>query len=236
MTMTGREAPSWLLAIDTGTSRIVVAAGGLDGAVLEVCGEPAGYRHGELLLATVNQLLVRTGLERGGLRGIIVGTGPGAFTGLRVGLATAKTMAHGLGIQIVGVGTGMALIHAAARDGTEPMKPGSSVVLLMPAGPRDRLIVTLDAPPRILIDGGELDAFDPAAIVAVDLEDRAPADAVARGVEAHRHLGESMLALGAERLRAGSVDDPEQLVPEYVTLPRGVRAAVGAIEWSNDQR
>ena len=234
--MSGRAATPWLLAIDTGTSRIVVAAGDLDGTVLAAFGEPAGYRHGELLLATVDQLLARTGLERGGLRGIIVGTGPGAFTGLRVGLATAKTMAHGLGIPIAGIGTGMALIHAAARNRTEPMTPDASIALLMPAGPRDRLILTSVAPPRMLVDDGELDALDPAMIVAVDLEDRAPADAMARGVEAHRRLGESLLALGAERLRAGSVDDPEQLVPEYVTLPRGVSAAVGAIEWSNDLR
>lgn len=232
--MTDRAATPWLLAIDTGTSQIVVAAGDLHGTVLAVLGEPAGYRHGELLLATVDQLLARTGLERGGLTGIIVGTGPGAFTGLRVGLATAKTMAHGLGIPIVGIGTALALIHAAARNGSEPMTPESSIVLLMPAGPRDRLIVTSGAPPRMLVDGGELDALDPATIVAVDLEDRGPADAVARGVEAHRGLGESLLALGAERLRVGSVDDPEQLVPEYVTLPRGVTASVGAIEWSND--
>lgn len=234
--MTDRDPTPWLLAMDSGTSRIVVAAGDVDGAALAVLGEPAGYRHGELLLATVDQVLARTGLERGGLRGIIVGTGPGAFTGLRVGLATAKTLAHGLGIPIVGIGTALALIHAAAGNGSERAEPDSSIVLLMPAGPRDRLIVTSVAPPRMLLDGEELDAVDPASIVAVDLEDRAPADAVARGVEAHRRLGESLLALGAERLRAGSVDDPEQLVPEYVTLPRGVTATVGAIEWSNDKR
>lgn len=234
--MTDRDPRPWLLALDTGTSRIVVAAGDVDGAALAVLGEPAGYRHGELLLATVDKVLARTGLERGDLRGIIVGTGPGAFTGLRVGLATAKTLAHGLGIPIVGIGTALALIHAAARNGSEPSEPDSSIVLLMPAGPRDRLIVTSVAPPRVLLDGEELDALEPASIVAVDLEDRAPADAVARGVEAHRRLGESLLALGAKRLRAGSVDDPEQLVPEYVTLPRGVAATVGAIEWSNDKR
>lgn len=227
---------SWLLAIDTGTSQIVVAAGDLDGTVLAVLGEPAGYRHGELLLANVSLLLARMGLERSGLKGIIVGTGPGAFTGLRVGLATAKTLAHGLGLPIVGIGTALALIRAAARREAEPAPADSPVVLLMPAGPRDRLIVTAVAPPRMLVDDGELERLDPASLVAVDLEDRAPADAVARGVEAHRRLGESLLALGVERLRAGSVDDPEQLVPEYVTLPRGVTATVGAIEWSNDKR
>lgn len=234
--MTDRDATPWVLAMDTGTSQIVVAAGELDGRVVAVLGEPAGYRHGELLLATVDDMLARTGLERRGLKGIIVGTGPGAFTGLRVGLATAKTMAHGLGIPIVGIGTALGLIHAAAGNGSAPTLPESSIVLLMPAGPRDRLIVTSAAAPRMLVGDGELDGLDPAIIVAVDLEDRAPNDAVARGVVAHRGLGASLVALGSERLRAGSVDDPEQLVPEYVTLPRGVTATVGAIEWSNDKR
>ena len=46
-------------------------------------------------------------IRRSRLTGIVVGTGPGAFTGLRVGLATAKGLAHGLGIPIVGVSTGL---------------------------------------------------------------------------------------------------------------------------------
>ena len=41
---------------------------------------------------------------------IVVGTGPGAFTGLRVGIATAKGMAHALGVPIVGVSTADALL------------------------------------------------------------------------------------------------------------------------------
>lgn len=235
MTGSERAARPWLLAIDTGTSVIVVAAGDPDGALIAVHAEPAGHRHGELLLATLEHLLARTGLDRRALQGIVVGTGPGAFTGLRVGLATAKTLAHGMGVGLVGIGTGAALVHAATHDQVSRAND-VPIVLLLPAGPRDRVLLAPGTSPRILRDEADLESFDPAAIVAVDLDDRAAADAVARGRAAHRRLGESLLVLGAERLRAGTVDDPEQLVPEYVTLPRGVTASTGAIEWSNDPR
>jgi hypothetical protein len=54
---------------------------------------------------------------------------------------------------------------------------------------------------------------------------RAPADAVARGEAARAGLAGALLAAGARRLAAGDADDLALLVPEYVTLPRGVRAA-----------
>jgi hypothetical protein len=50
----------------------------------------AGYRHGEELLARIEELLRDRGLAPVDLGGLVVGTGPGAFTGLRVGIATAK--------------------------------------------------------------------------------------------------------------------------------------------------
>ena len=235
MSGSGGGAVPWILAIDTGTSEIVVAAGDPAGGLVDVLSEPAGHRHGERLLAVVEQLLARTGLERRGLEGIVVGTGPGAFTGLRVGLATAKTLAHGMSVRLVGIGTGAALVDAAVRE-RGAGAAGGPIVLFLPAGPRDRVILAPGASPRILGDEAELASFDPSGIVAVDLADRAAPDAVARGRAAHRRLGESLLVLGAERLRAGFADDPEQLVPEYVTLPRGVAASTGAIEWSNDPR
>ena len=53
---------------------------------------------------------------------------------------------------------------------------------------------------------------------------------------AHLGLGEALLRLGAERLAAGDADDLAELVPEYVTLPRGVREQAGAMAWSRDHR
>ena len=69
----------------------------------------------------------------------------------------------------------------------------------------------------------------------MDLDGRAPVDALGRGAVALDGLGAALLRLGAARLAAGEVDDNELLVPEYVTLPRGVVSSGGAIEWSSDR-
>jgi tRNA threonylcarbamoyl adenosine modification protein YeaZ len=168
------------------------------------------------------------------LRGIIVGTGPGAFTGLRVGLATAKGLAHGLGLPIVGVSTAEALIAAArasdTRAGDQP-----ATLLLLPAGPNDRVAVRAGQPPELL-PGGTEPLIGGDELVAVDLDGRAPADAVARGEAARNGLAAALFRIGGARLAAGDPDDLAGLVPEYVTLPRGIRASSGEVTWSRDHR
>ncbi len=143
----------------------------------------------------------------------MVGTGPGAFTGLRVGLATAKGLAHALRLPIVGISTAEALL-AAAPEGE---------VLVQPAGPSDRVVTRRGEGPRILPGGTDPDLAAGERLVAVDLAGRAPDDAVARGDAAHAGLAASLLAAGAARLASGDADDLARLVPEYTTLPRGVR-------------
>lgn len=225
----------WLLAIDTATSRIVVAAGAPDGGLIAALDWPAGHRHGERLLPGVEELLAETGLEPADLAGVIVGTGPGAFTGLRVGLATAKTLAHARGLPIAGIGTGQALMRAAATAAIEPLA-GGDLVLLMPAGPHDRVEVRHGGDARLLPGGIEPDLGPGDTAVAVDLAGRAPGAAVARGERALAGLATALVELGAERLLRGAVDEPARLVPEYVSLPRGVRATGGEIEWSHGPR
>ena len=72
--------------------------------------------------------------------------------------------------------------------------------------------------------------------MAIDLDERAPADAVARGETARRGLGAALLRLGAERFRAGAPDELATLVPEYVSLPRGASPSTGSVAWSRDPR
>lgn len=233
----GRPAPIGpILAFDTATTVAVVALGGADGGVVAESAWTAGYRHGEELLARVDALLAGAGVALAGLGGIVVGTGPGAFTGLRVGLATAKGLAHGLGIPLVGVPTRQALQAATEAALAATGAIARPVALLLPAGPSDRLLVEPGGA-ATLLPGGIEPALDPAwTVAALDLDGRAPVAALALGEAARSGLAAALLAIGAGELSAGRPSDLASLVPEYVTLPRGVREEVGAMAWSRDPR
>ncbi len=236
--MTTRDAAPpgdgrWLLAIDSATSTVIVAAGTRDGAPIAVETFAAGHRHSEHLLPSLERLVAGARLELTGLAGIVVGTGPGAFTGLRVGLATAKTLAHQLGVPIVGVSTAEALLAAVPRTLGADRPP----LLWLPAGPHDRLAVEPATPPRREREV----VLDPASRteIAVDLPGRASEAALALGETAVEGLPAALLRLGAARLAAGERDDPERIVPEYVTPPRGMDPRLDlerGVAWSRDPR
>lgn len=238
-----------MLAIDTATSRTVAA---LDDARFSV---PSGHRHGRELLRVIDELMGgRPPMpEMQDLAGVVVGTGPGSFTGLRVGLATAKTIAHAYRLPIVGVPTSLALAVAASRHDPqlgEQGGTGTSIAVLQPAGPSDRYLtlVRLDPergeadvvePPRILPPGSWDEALDArSALVAVDLDDAAdlPEAARALGRGALDELAQALLLLGGARLQRGAVDDVAELVPTYVTLPRGVQELAASVAWSAELR
>lgn len=231
-----------LLAFDTATTVAVAAIGAPEGRLRAETAWPAGYRHGEELLARVDALLVEAGVQLAEVGGIVVGTGPGAFTGLRVGLATAKGLAHALGVPIVGIPTRTAVLAAAAL--AEPAR--TEFALLLPAGPSDRLFIEPDGRTTVLAgtpagvgsDDDTARLADLAAgrtLVAVDLDGRAPQAAVDLGSRARAGLATALLALGSVELAAGRPSDLAGLVPDYVTLPRGVRQETGAVGWSRDR-
>lgn len=91
-----------ILASDTSTSMGSVALLGPEGKVL-VEDLDRDRPHSETLLPCVEQILGRAGLTREDVQAIAVGTGPGAFTGLRVGLATFKAWAAASGLPLIPV-------------------------------------------------------------------------------------------------------------------------------------
>ena len=231
----GRPSRATILALDTALQRAVVALGEADGTLIDADGWTAGHRHGEELLPRVEALLARNSIDLPDLRGVVVGIGPGAFTGLRVGIATAKALAHGLQVPIVGISTAAALLAGVPPDDRALAQGRQSRALLLPAGPSDRVLV-VDGEARLLPAGREPDEDLIDTLVAVDLPGRAPASANARGDGAIAALAASLVRLGGARLGRGDSDDLARLVPEYVTLPRGVVRGPGEVAWSHDPR
>jgi tRNA threonylcarbamoyladenosine biosynthesis protein TsaB len=91
-----------VLAIDTATAQVSVAFGD-QGAVLGEVRLAGGRRHAEQLAPAIDYLRRELDIDLGHLAAIAVGTGPGLFTGLRVGVTTGKVMAQALRIPVVGI-------------------------------------------------------------------------------------------------------------------------------------
>ncbi len=106
-----------LLAFDTATPQVTVAVADGATALAERRSEQS-MRHGEQLAPLIERVLADAGVERSSLTGIAVGVGPGPFTGLRVGLVTARTLGYVLGIPVHGVCTLDALAAEAVATGT----------------------------------------------------------------------------------------------------------------------
>jgi tRNA threonylcarbamoyl adenosine modification protein YeaZ len=90
-----------LLALDTSTPAVTVAvveAAGGGCADLAQRSEIAGRRHGERLAPVVSDVLQHAGARPSDVGAVVAGVGPGPFTGLRVGLVTAVTMAEALAV------------------------------------------------------------------------------------------------------------------------------------------
>ena len=91
-----------ILGIDTATPAVGCAIGGHEG-VLASFTAARGRRHAETLVPAIDHLRRSVSIELDELGAIAVDVGPGLFTGLRVGVATAKAMASALRVPVVGV-------------------------------------------------------------------------------------------------------------------------------------
>lgn len=97
----------FVLTIDTSTPAVIVgvlrrnADGHID-TLAERVGVGA-HAHAELLTPTVVAVTAEAGVPLAGVDAVVVGCGPGPFTGLRVGMATAAAFGHALGVPVHGV-------------------------------------------------------------------------------------------------------------------------------------
>ncbi|WP_329456132.1 tRNA (adenosine(37)-N6)-threonylcarbamoyltransferase complex dimerization subunit type 1 TsaB [Streptomyces sp. NBC_01497] len=104
-----------LLAVDTATPAVTVALHD-GGSVLAAESDVDARRHGELLLPAVDRVLAEAGVKLDAVTDLVVGVGPGPYTGLRVGIVTALTFGSALGLPVRGLSTLDGLAYASGLD------------------------------------------------------------------------------------------------------------------------
>ena len=209
-----------VLALDTATPASTatlteVTGGALHGVAEHRTVDPRA--HGERLAPAIEAVLTEAGVRPRDLGAIVAGLGPGPFTGLRVGLATAASMGQALAIPTYGV---------CSLDG-----------IGRAAGP-GRVLVATDARRREVYHATYADGVResgpevarPADVVVA--ADRGAGEGVRRyaeifGLPVEEHLlyppGAALVALAAERIVAGAPS--EVLTPLYLRRPDAVEPA-----------
>lgn len=95
------------IAFDTATDHVAVAVGDLDRprAVVAATESFVPRAANSVLLILIERVLSAAGIAIGDIRCVVCGRGPGSFTGVRIGISTAKGLAHGLGAPLAGLGS-----------------------------------------------------------------------------------------------------------------------------------
>ena len=214
-----------VLGIETSSLHGGVALVGPEGLIAEqVLNIEVTYS--ERLLPAIDRVLADAGLAAAKLGGLAVTIGPGSFTGLRIGLSTAKGLAAASGAPLVGVPTLRALAWGLpfCRYPICPIldaRKGEVYCALFRWEQASLVQVMEDAalPPHVLAEGiAEPTVFvgDGVAVYADVLIQALGSRAVFPPAPLRGARPAATAALGRERLLRGERDDPAGLVPRYL--------------------
>lgn len=202
------------LAFDTSTAACSVAVETNNGEVVEI--RPPSARllekpaHTTELLPAILDLAERVGLELAAIDQVIVGVGPGAFTGLRIGVATARAIATAANIRLVGVSS---LAAMSGTGGATPVIDARRGELYFRVGGTDRL-AEVDAAVEEIARAGA------AAIGDGAIKLREPLESAGVTVPAD---DDPVHVVSAARLLGLAVDatpgEPGSIVPNYIRPP-----------------
>jgi len=119
---------AWILCIETTSTNCSVALASEDGGFANKLGikycvdlledNSDSYSHGELLHVYIKEVLERNGLTTQNLDAIAISKGPGSYTGLRIGVASAKGLCYALDLPLVSIDTLTALSFHASPEKT----------------------------------------------------------------------------------------------------------------------
>ncbi|MGA2320772.1 MAG: tRNA (adenosine(37)-N6)-threonylcarbamoyltransferase complex dimerization subunit type 1 TsaB [Solirubrobacteraceae bacterium] len=224
-----------LLGFDTATPSTAVGLLLADGSVLAARDDPQPGEHpghATRLLAMAGELLEEAGLRWGELERIAAGVGPGTFTGLRVGVSTARGLAQSLSAELAGVSSLRALAAAAFDARTREDDGEVEAVIAVIDARRGEVFAAAYAP-------GEGTAANELASELLSPRALAPQDLSSFVALAEEHLacgGQRWLALGdgatrfreylqIPRLRVPPDSSPQHIVSGEAICELGARAA-----------
>jgi tRNA threonylcarbamoyladenosine biosynthesis protein TsaB len=227
-----------VLGIDTATPQTSVALGTERGIVAAALLSTSQPNH-EVVIPTVQHLLRWADLKLSAVGGIAVGLGPGLFTGMRAGLATAKTLAQTLIVPIAGLAS-LDVVAFSARYTSKlicatidakrgeafyafyrPVPGGVTRQTAFEVGPPERLVAELQARGEevLLVGSGAL-------VYRRALEDAVTRVEFASAVHAHP-LATALVELAIPRFQREDYDRLYDLQPFYV------RKSDAEIAWDN---
>jgi tRNA threonylcarbamoyladenosine biosynthesis protein TsaB len=185
-----------------------------------------GLRHGRDLVPSLDAVVRRAAIDRRAVNLVVVGTGPGSYTGLRVGVASAKALAFALAVPLVGVPSSDAAVYAL-----QP-RPGLRAAVIVDAK-RDFVYLSLYAAQdarwdllgehRILPPQAAADSLPPGTLLLGDGADRFRAIFASRGFEIPADLSGAPSAgclgiLGVRNFRTTLLDQLLTVEPLYLRL------------------
>jgi tRNA threonylcarbamoyl adenosine modification protein YeaZ len=198
-----------IIAIESASTDLSLALADRDGRVLALDGWSAGRRQGGELLPRLLALLEANGRSLTEASAVVVGSGPGSFTGLRVGMSVAKGICAGLSLPIIGLPSLVAWLDAEPQCAAALVRAGAREAYLLERGHEDPQLVERDA-----IADGAMPLVAPVELAeAFGLTDARPP---------HR-AAEVLAARAAARLAEDPAgDDLRRLEPIYLRAPRGI--------------
>jgi tRNA threonylcarbamoyladenosine biosynthesis protein TsaB len=180
------------------------------------------YRHAEFIMTLIEQLLTDNNVNRIDLKAIVVSTGPGSFTGLRVGLATAKGLALALNIPLVGISN----YEASARSIYSEF---GDVVLMIPSR-RDEFYCGLikseysDKKNIEVYKSEEIrNKFKKTRLFCIDLNNAKFDDSLLLDINEFTPTIRNLITAGQEKLRQTGGSNIELLEPLYIQSFPGVK-------------
>ncbi|MEO8245709.1 MAG: tRNA (adenosine(37)-N6)-threonylcarbamoyltransferase complex dimerization subunit type 1 TsaB [Chloroflexota bacterium] len=198
-----------IIAIESASTDLSLALADPDGRVFALEGWSAGRRQGGELLPRLLALLEANGRHVAQASSVAVGSGPGSFTGLRVGMSVAKGLCAGLGLPIVGIPSLVAWLDAEPERAAALVRAGAREAYLLERGAADPLLVDRDGS----VDHGHSLVAPVELAEAFGLSDTRPPHRAAAAVAAR----------AAARLADDPAgDDLRRLEPIYLRAPRGI--------------